>query len=164
MKKTSFTNTLLLFLIIGLIIGGCSSTTAPNYTELDSLVSVEFRMSNTHTENPRALLLITTSDNVDNCLVELVGYTFTDHGTTKTIQLTGETALYDLCSPRPFPLPNEFFSGLFLDNLENNRYTINIRNGNKNNIINIIKVDRSRLYYVETYNFQNIEWRTDTFN
>lgn len=80
------------------------------------------------------------------------------------MKLTGENALYDLCSPRPFPLPNEFFSGMFLDNLENNRYSINIRNGTKNNIINIIRVDRSRLYYVESYNFQKIEWRADTFN
>lgn len=135
---------------------GCSSSSSSNNSEVDNAF-VLFHMPSGQSENPFAFLHLISLENDDICIINLLGYTQNRRGNIINVQLSGEQIPFDLCAPRPEPWPVESYS-LRLSNLENDRYTIRIRNGNIDNMIGIIRVEPSNFYAVNSYNFVNIKW------
>jgi len=155
MKKSIFIIAFTLITAFGVNLG-CSSSTSFNNSEVDN-ANVLFFMPSGQTENPFAFLHLFSPESDDACIINHLDYTENRVGNTITVQLTGEQIPFDLCAPRPGPWPAQSLS-LRLTNLENDRYTIRIRNGNLNNIISIIRVGSNNIYTVNSYNFVNITW------
>lgn len=155
MKKSLFIITVTLITAIGFNLG-CSSSTSFNHFEVDN-ANVLFFMPSGQTENPFAFLYLFSPESDDPCIINHLGYTENRRGNTFTVQLTGEVIPFDLCAPRPGPWPAQSLS-LRLTNLENDSYTIRIRNGNINNMISITRVGSNNFYTVNSYNFVNITW------